>query len=85
MKANAVDVDGIEHRAREWTEGRGAEPDRVTCTCGKKFADTPAQPDWQAHLRDVEVRDGARALTEARRKLDDARSRHDSPRKAHDA
>ena len=85
MKANAIDSGGFEHRAREFDQGRGAEPDTMTCTCGKKLPQTPADPAFERHLRELDVRDGARALTEARRKLNDARGRHDTPGKAHDA
>lgn len=77
MKADAVDANGDVHKAREFDQGRGSEPDTMTCTCGKKLPQTPADPAFERHLREVETRDGGRALAEAQRKLAEARNRHD--------
>lgn len=77
MKADAVDGEGFEHRAREFTQGRGAEPDVMVCTCGAKLPQTAADPAFERHLIELETRHDRRAITEARRKLAEARTRHD--------
>ena len=78
MKTDAVDANGDVHKPREFTQGRGADPDVMVCTCGKKLPQTAAEPAFERHLREVETRDGGRALAEAQRKLAEARNRHDA-------